>query len=538
MPAPTERLGKLSIGDDMPTTRSEAQRRASGPPAEPGRGSSSGEESSSEEEESPPKEVLEGPFSIPYDVGALSAVSRSRASAGLKGDFNVEQCRRTSNNDYEFQIRDRGRVLVNDSGSFCSCSEFSDGNACKHIYVCYMHLMCEPLANSYQWLLGRILPSVWPTREQVGVFRLDEDLSSAFKQIHRRLNLEKTAHDQNWIIVPNRGTVSETISESGSGTSRKLEVQDILSAFEENLLPADYRQDIFDKISNTREDPQNCVEQMDLQGTIFRLAVSDDAVYESLRKAMPAGLRANIFFEKLRKGMNDVLRVLDEYARFGTRRPDDLQVQPVEISVIAEELRDCVRKVHANVQIRSPYGQRYAARPVIALLEDICVKRNCDVFERSDWGREEPPGEGHDDRNLFHHLMVRTPEFGSLILDILEDLDNDTLSTFKEHLDTIRDHLKFTREPLPFVKRLGDVLRRLDTEAYQAPEQSSASAQQPTQPRRTSHGLEAGEQPLDETRPGHAPARGRGRPTPSSSGPAGQKRPAADPSRGKKKRPR
>jgi hypothetical protein len=148
MSAPTKRLGKLSIDDDMPLTRAEAQRRASVTPAQLHKAPISEEESSSEEEEEEEEDeeegeedepslplILRGASTIPYDVGDLSPIARSRADAGLRGDFALEQCRRTSSNDYEFRINERGRVRIGQTGTSCSCSEFSDGNACKHIYV-------------------------------------------------------------------------------------------------------------------------------------------------------------------------------------------------------------------------------------------------------------------------------------------------------------------------------------------------------------------------------------------------------------------
>lgn len=151
MSAPTKQLGQLSIDDNMtPLTRAEVQRRASVTPAQLHEAPVAEEESSSEEEEDEDDEegeeeeesslplLLRGASTISYDVRNLSPIARSRADAGLRGEFALEQCRRTSNRDYEFRINERGRVRIGQTGTSCSCSEFSDGHACKHIYVSYL----------------------------------------------------------------------------------------------------------------------------------------------------------------------------------------------------------------------------------------------------------------------------------------------------------------------------------------------------------------------------------------------------------------
>ena len=133
MSAPTRSFGRLSIGDNMPTTRSEAHRQRTLRPLEE-EAPTSEEESSSVEEE-PVDTTWQSPSSIVYDTSDLSPISRSRVKAGMRGNFRVDQCHRRSNKTLEVQIHEFGRVQIGEDGIFCTCSESSNENACKHAFV-------------------------------------------------------------------------------------------------------------------------------------------------------------------------------------------------------------------------------------------------------------------------------------------------------------------------------------------------------------------------------------------------------------------
>ena len=151
MSAPTKRLGKLSIGADMPTTRSHS--REGMEPRDPRKtclsDSSSDEESSADEAVVGPASgspssirslIVEGQSTITYDLRKLSSDTWPRAVAGLKGSFDVERCRERRDG-YDFQLADRGRVHIAADGATCTCSDFQDdsGTACRHIFVSQLH---------------------------------------------------------------------------------------------------------------------------------------------------------------------------------------------------------------------------------------------------------------------------------------------------------------------------------------------------------------------------------------------------------------
>lgn len=160
MSPPTRQFHRLSIGQDMPESRSSRAARAAGRPGPPGDEdesdpdgedeSSSGEGSSeeedeeegdSEDEESSYKEstnmsTVRARSGITYDLHHLDTDSEARALVGLTGQFDVVSCR-ASQSGYDFQLLDRPRVHIGPDSPTCTCSTFQGrpDMACHHIFV-------------------------------------------------------------------------------------------------------------------------------------------------------------------------------------------------------------------------------------------------------------------------------------------------------------------------------------------------------------------------------------------------------------------
>lgn len=83
-------------------------------------------------------------------------------------------------------------------------------------------------------------------------------------------------------------------------TSRAYKTRDILSTFDEHVLPEEIQPVLFESVG-TRRSPAQCLRPGNLEGTILLLAVNNHAVYKSLNKAQPAAKRAVEFFEKVMK---------------------------------------------------------------------------------------------------------------------------------------------------------------------------------------------------------------------------------------------
>ena len=184
---------------------------------------------------------------------------------------------------------------------------------------------------------------------------------------------------------------------------------------------------------------------------MFRLAVHDDNVYSSIRKAMPAGACAAIFFDKVQKQSRNLLVSFDEYRRTGLLPRGH---HSLEVKDVAAELQRHVEQIRVNLLTRVPYGTKGAAEALLALLQDISA-RNIDAFEQSPWGRQPPPGEDEDDRNLYEQLIgqnaaapvaTATGAEGSFVLDVLESLPASVLASYISTLTDILGKVEIARD--------------------------------------------------------------------------------------------
>lgn len=148
MAPPTRQLHRLSIGQAMPTARDP---RAEGR-TEPAQGhqddgdDSSSAESESEEEseqgaassdiESEGGSKVRAHSGITYDLSHLDTESEAQAMVGLMGEFDVVNCR-ASSEGFDFQLLDRPRVHIGPDSPTCTCATFQDRpeGACQHIFV-------------------------------------------------------------------------------------------------------------------------------------------------------------------------------------------------------------------------------------------------------------------------------------------------------------------------------------------------------------------------------------------------------------------
>jgi hypothetical protein len=147
MAPPTRQLHRLSIGQDMPVSRNP---RAQGQPGPAESHRDEGDDSSSaesESEESDESEESSGGESdggskvrahsgITYDLSHLDTECEAQAMVGLMGEFDVVNCR-ASSEGFDFQLLDRPRVHIGPDSPTCTCSTFQDRpeGACQHIFV-------------------------------------------------------------------------------------------------------------------------------------------------------------------------------------------------------------------------------------------------------------------------------------------------------------------------------------------------------------------------------------------------------------------
>ncbi|RAH68960.1 uncharacterized protein BO66DRAFT_429614 [Aspergillus aculeatinus CBS 121060] len=438
MSTPTRQLRRLSITGDMPTVppRKEIIRNQA-ENSDDSDGSDSRSDSSADERATPPAHsIVHGESGISYDLSRLDVGSKARALVGLTSHFDVARCHETQTG-YGFQLSERPHVHLGAESVTCTCPTYSSRSSvpCQHIY----------------WLHDQLHGRLFSRPPTPDIPLSDHDRLPNLERIRPLLDckIPAIAHEFDWPY---------SHFEAHGGMNRQEMVRDIMSAFDSAILPEDFRPDLAGDDPGQSRTPEQCVVQGDFEATLFRLAVHDDAVYASLRKAMPIGACAVIYFDKVQQRLRSLLADFDRYCRTG-QLPTG--VEDLTASTVLEEIQGHVHRVQRSVMARAPYGTDGAAKALITLLEDICG-RNRDPLEGNDWGRETFDGEDEDQRNLYHQLIGRTHETGDFfVLDVLEQLPLKDLRQFENKLKGILRRVEVDRAPKAYIIRLDALIRAL-----------------------------------------------------------------------------
>ncbi|KAJ5683034.1 hypothetical protein N7462_006199 [Penicillium macrosclerotiorum] len=480
MSPPTRQFHRLSIGQNMPDSQAQSSRttRAAGraissdnetPIHEDEERDSSAVENSSEDADESSEEESTGPSTvvarsgITYDLSYLDDESEARALVGLTGQFDVVNCR-ASSSGYDFQFLDRPQVHLGPNAPTCTCSTFQDRPqmACQHIFwlVDQLHgcfLTSPPSTEVAMSHDGR--PRVRPPLEDL--------LNGKLEDVADRLRWQYLRDEDDGRNV---------------GMTRFEKVRDVLSAFSPKILPEDFRQDLAETARHPRTAEQ-CVVQGDFEATIFRLAVHDDGVFNSLCKAMPAGACAAIYFDKVQEQSRRLLLDFDRYCATGERPVESSSSGggTVEVDEVVRQLCRSVSRIRANTALRTPYGSEGAAKALVSILEAIAA-RNKDPLDGNTWGRTSFHGEDEDQRNLYHLLigsedMDLGPGEELFVLDALHALPPADIAQFTPKLLDIQRKIEVNRAPKPFLLRLSALVRVAESASAGAAAGSSGSGQ-------------------------------------------------------------
>ena len=263
---------------------------------------------------------------------------------------------------------------------------------------------------------------------------------------------------------------SSSDSDSGPLTSRADQVRDILSSLHNDILPSEFRQDIYDRIIateklrhiNTSKSLEDCVMQDDPEATFFRLAAADTAMYECLCLARPAAVRALHFIQKLKRKMDYELDDFDALAglpRTGgeSSRSDHVRA---EVGKIAKNLRDFVEIGRVDRRNRQHHERDYA---------DCLLHVLCEVCNRDHHPSDLQPGgrralrAGGGSGNLFQVLIGNaagpTPDFA---LDALEELSEDVIAERVLQLSEVKRLLADHGAPQDFRRRVEHLTGTVD----------------------------------------------------------------------------
>ncbi|KXG47267.1 Zinc finger, SWIM-type [Penicillium griseofulvum] len=401
------------------------------------------EESSDEQSESTSASVL-APSGITYDLSQLDSESEARAFVGLTGRFDVVNCRSTPAG-YDFQLSDRPQVHIGSDSSTCTCPVFQDrpDGACQHIF----------------WLVDQLHSCFLPAPRSAEVTLAPDGRPDRLPRIEDLLkgNLMSVAAQLKW----------QCLRDEEGGMTRTERVRDIFSAFSKRTLPEDTRRDLTETIEQARTAEQ-CVVQGDFEATMFRLAVHDDAVFNSLCKAMPPGACAAIYFDKVQDQSRRLLNDFDRYCTTGELPADP--VTPglgIEVDDVVTQLQRSVSRIAANITARAPHGSEGAAEALVSLLESV-VARNNDPLEGNPLGRQSFHGEDEDQRNLYH-LLIGSVESDSetdarhFVLNALDALPPVDLHQCANRLRDILRKIEVNRAPKPYLLHLGALIRTAES---------------------------------------------------------------------------
>ncbi|QQK44002.1 Zinc finger, SWIM-type [Penicillium digitatum] len=468
MSAPTGQLHRLSIGRNMPVTVLPARAARAGRSDTSNDDSERGEDRSSEESSSDGEEEEEdddeessndersesnsasvlATSGITYDLSQLDSESEARAIVGLTSRFDVVNCRSTPAG-YDFQLSDQPRVHIGADSSTCTCAVFQDQpvGACQHIF----------------WLVDQLHGCFLPTPRSTEVTLTPDGRPDRLPRIEDLLkdNLMSVATQLKWQYLREE-----------DGMTRTEKVRDIFSAFSDRTLPEDTRRDLTETTEQARTAEQ-CVVQGDFEATMFRLAVHDDGVFNSLCKAMPAGACAAIYFDKVQEQSRRLLNDFDRYCATG-----ELPANPVspglgvEVNDVVTQLQRSVSRIEVNIAMRAPHGSEGAAEALVSLLESV-VARNNDPLEGNPLGRQSFHGEDEDQRNLYH-LLIGSVETDSetdarhFVLHALDALPPVDLHQCANRLRDILRKIEVNRAPKPYLLHLGSLIRIAESAAAAA----------------------------------------------------------------------
>ncbi|KGO56654.1 Zinc finger, SWIM-type [Penicillium expansum] len=407
------------------------------------------EESSDEEQSESNSSSVLATSGITYDLSQLDSESEARAVVGLTGHFDVVNCRSTPAG-YDFQLSDRPQVHIGADSSTCTCAAFQDqpDGACQHIF----------------WLVDQLHGCFLPAPRSTEVTLTPDGRPERLPRIEDLLkgNLMSVATQLKW----------QCLREEEDGMTRTEKVRDIFSAFSNRTLPEDTRRDLTETTEQARTAEQ-CVVQGDFEATMFRLAVHDDGVFNSLCKAMPAGACAAIYFDKVQEQSRRLLNDFDRYCATG-----ELPANPVspdlgvEINDVVTQLQRSVSRIEVNIAARAPHGSEGAAEALVSLLESV-VARNNDPLEGNPLGRQSFHGEDEDQRNLYH-LLIGSVETDSetdarhFVLHALDALPPVDLHQCANRLRDILRKIEVNRAPKPYLLHLGSLIRTAESAAAAA----------------------------------------------------------------------
>ncbi|KAL9131866.1 MAG: hypothetical protein Q9217_000312 [Psora testacea] len=266
------------------------------------------------------------------------------------------------------------------------------------------------------------------------------------------------------------------ISEASNLFARSDALCDILSTFDHQLLPEEFRRDFVDRAPPV-VNLESCLEPQNLYVTTYQMAIVDRAVFEALRRTVSPDHCAERYIAKQNLRINEVIARLDHADQTHTGVPAAIVID------CAHSLRVIVHQLCQDRAKRPPLAVTQARRLSTILVE--LVQKVCD--RNRDLRVGDRPRARSRNHNLYTYLIGDPPVDpaapaymnDAFVVDRLRVLSSDDWKHLFEDLTNIRDEIveyatENERASLAYAAKLDEMLGEYTIHAN---EPSSSSAQ-------------------------------------------------------------
>ncbi|KAI5377968.1 hypothetical protein J4E82_003350 [Alternaria postmessia] len=420
-----EQFSKLSLGEDMVTTRAGAARAA--------RASAQSSDHSDQDQPLPSVESTVSPTpslvistkNLHYNVSAFDTDLRRRAKKGLEGsEIRLKYCA-VSEDEYSpggspkkfFHLEDEITVAM--GGRLrrpeCTCGANEKGLACKTLK--HIYWVGDQIISTSPDDMVKTPLHLSPDGSKI------EDVKPA--EILDTKGLANIANDLKWVYRDD-----DDLPEDDDDL--KETVIDMFSCFEpRDALPGEFR---YPESPLTSERSKKYQELADL---FTQYASRDPSLYLQMRKIIDADFESRVFFEKVEKRIALTFDALDEYIVKG---PKTLSEGPprFDVSSCAEQLTSLVGAID-DFYHRQADVEDAAARAAMALVTilDRVTDRNVNAYEGITWSGMEALSDPVQS-NLYVALIgAQTDDDHQFVLEALASLPQEDV--YRNHWTVLQD---------------------------------------------------------------------------------------------------
>ncbi|KIX97785.1 uncharacterized protein Z520_06563 [Fonsecaea multimorphosa CBS 102226] len=237
---------------------------------------------------------------------------------------------------------------------------------------------------------------------------------------------------------------------------RKMIVRDIISSFDAYILPAEFKPDVYERITEeqARRAPTEWTIRDDLHATLMQWGSHDETAWTLLRRIAPRD-RALQFGQKLRRRFNE------QFERYDDRV---LNARRMTAADLRTEIAEICSQLHALVRVATAEADRYNITMVLLeALGKVC-ERDDEVEPARRSGRLSMEGaaEGAEVVRTLYRSLIQdvSTDFMLDALDIIGEKWPRTLMTreARDQLSTINAILHEKVAPHDYQTRLQSLL--------------------------------------------------------------------------------